>query len=78
MHTLRPVGSPKPTTPLRHDGYCGHQREQCWRDECRAEWPDVNTVEVLASGLRLAYCHGKSATPADIRRELWRAGKAAA
>ena len=55
---------------LRHAGYCG-RREPCWRAECRAEWPDVNTVEVLASGVMLAYCHGESATPADIRRELW-------
>ncbi len=74
-----PNRSVKATTPfpLRHEGYCG-QREQCWRDECRAEWGSYNTVEVFPGGDVIAFCHGLSATPADVRRERWRAETVAA
>lgn len=57
---------------LRHDGDCG-SRVQCHREECRREYRDYSTVEILASGVRLAYCCGRSYTEADIRRAQWRA-----
>ena len=42
---------------LRHAGPCG-RRVPCFRAECRAEFGDYATVEVLPNGTRLARCHG--------------------
>lgn len=48
--------------PIRHDGPCG-RRARCYRADCREQWGDVPTVEVVA-GRVVAYCH-RLIVPAD-------------
>ncbi len=53
------------TGALRHDGPCG-RRVRCFRAECRAEFGDVATLEILAV-VALAFCH-RLAMPTDDPR----------
>jgi hypothetical protein len=58
------------TRPLRHSGLCG-RRETCWMAECRQEFGDLRTVEVLLSGVHLAYCHGVGVPARDVEIQTW-------
>jgi hypothetical protein len=58
------------TRPLRHSGPCG-VREKCWLQECRDEYGDAHSVEVLASGVHMAYCHGEAVPRRDVEIFIW-------
>jgi hypothetical protein len=62
MPTPRPESTPR---VIRHDGPCG-RRVRCWRPECRARFGELATVEVLATGEWLAYCHGTRWHPRPV------------
>lgn len=57
------------TQPLRHNGPCGY-REACWRPDCRAAFPGYLTIETLASGEVIAYCHRTRFYPRAFRAEV--------
>ncbi len=56
------------TIPLRHDDPCG-RRSPCWRPACRAAYPGLATIELLADGTVIAYCHGTQFRPVAYRAE---------
>jgi hypothetical protein len=56
------------TARFRHDGACG-TREECWRPECRAEFPGYATVEVMPDSEVIARCHGGRFYPRAFRLE---------
>lgn len=42
---------------LRHAGPCG-RRIACYKVECRQRFAGYLSVEILPSGIAIAYCHG--------------------
>jgi hypothetical protein len=58
------------TRAVSHSGPCG-VREQCWLKECREEYGELRTVEVLASGVHMAYCHGEAVPRRDVEMFTW-------